>query len=82
MMGRFVRLNRMRADYALPTLTREERAADLNACLAAPPSLSEKELKGARISPKLILSQRKRLAEFRKHHPKGECTRTEKESKP
>jgi DNA-binding transcriptional regulator YiaG len=35
--------------------------ADLNARLAAPPSLSEKELWGARISPKLILSRRKRL---------------------
>jgi DNA-binding transcriptional regulator YiaG len=35
--------------------------ADLKARLATPPSLSEKELKGARIGPKMVLSQRKRL---------------------
>jgi DNA-binding transcriptional regulator YiaG len=34
---------------------------DLNTRLAAPPSVSEKDLRGARISPKLILSRRKRL---------------------
>ncbi len=35
--------------------------ADLNTRLAAPPSISEKDLRGARISPKLIKSQRARL---------------------
>jgi len=35
--------------------------ADLNTRLAAPPSISEKDLQGARISPRLIKSQRARL---------------------